>query len=106
VYPVWTIIGPGSSLVLTNLTTNRTLTVNATVAAGDSIVIDTRPGQKSVRRGDGTNLLSSLVGDPELWSLTESVNQVSAVLTGAIERLAGRRPVPASLCRHLRGGSG
>lgn len=82
-WPVWTVIGPGNGLTLKNVTTNRTLTVNASVGAGDSLVIDTRPGHRSIRRGDGTNLMDAVVGDPVLWPLIEGVNEVMASMAGA-----------------------
>jgi hypothetical protein len=82
-YPQWTIIGPGSSLLLENQTTGRRIQVNASLAEGESMVIDTRPGSQSVRRGDGTNLMASLASDPALWPLIEDVNRVSAQLVGA-----------------------
>ena len=82
-YPVWTITGPGSALVLTNSTTGRVLEVDASLADGETMVIDTRPKRKSVRRGDGSNLMGSVVGAPDLWPLIEDVNTVTAQLTGA-----------------------
>lgn len=82
-YPVWTVIGPGSGLTLSNQTTGQSITVNASLAAGELMTIDTRPGNQSIRRGDGTNLLGALSSDPALWKLIEDVNQVSAVLIGA-----------------------
>lgn len=82
-FPVWTITGPGSSLVLTNNTTGRSLTVGASLASGETMVVDTRPGYQSVRRGDGTNLLGSVDGYPDLWPLAESVNSITAALNGA-----------------------
>jgi len=82
-FPVWTITGPGSSLVLTNNTTNRSLTVGASLASGEVMVIDTRPAYLSVRRGDGTNLLGSVTGYPDLWPLVEDVNNITAALNGA-----------------------
>ena len=82
-FPVWTITGPGSSLVLTNNTTGRSLTVGASLASGEQMVIDTRPAYQSVRRGDGTNLLGSVDGYPDLWPLVEDVNDITAALNGA-----------------------
>lgn len=84
-YPIWTITGPGSSLILTNNTTGRSIEVNASLAADEVMLIDTRPGHQSVRRGDGTNLMSALSTDPALWPLIEDVNDVSATLTGATD---------------------
>lgn len=82
-YPLWTITGPGSSLTLTNDSTGRTIQVDAAIADGQTVVIDTRPGHQSVRRGDGTNLMGALSSDPSLWPLVERVNRVTAVLGAA-----------------------
>lgn len=82
-YPLWTITGPGSALVLANETTGQAITVNASLAGGETMIIDTRPGFQSVRRGDGTNLMGSVTSDPALWSLFEGINEVSVALTGA-----------------------
>lgn len=82
-YPLWTVTGPGSAVVLTNVTTNDTITVNASLAAGQQLIIDTRPGYQSVRRDDGTNLLGSVTSDPALWSLVEGPNTVTMALTGS-----------------------
>lgn len=82
-YPVWTITGPGSGLVLANLTTGRSISVTVDLTEGQSMIIDTRRGFQSVRLDDGTNLAGAVQGDPSLWPLIDDVNQVSAVLTGA-----------------------
>lgn len=82
-FPVWTITGPGTSLLLTNETTGRSIEVAASLSAGQTMVIDTRAGQQSVRRGDGTNLMPTVTSGPALWPLVESVNLVSAQLSGA-----------------------
>lgn len=83
VYPVWEVSGPGSGLVLLNQTTGRSIEVNAPLFSGDVLVVDTRPGLQSVRKGDGTNLMASVGSDPALWPLVERVNRVSAQLIGA-----------------------
>jgi hypothetical protein len=82
-YPVWTISGPGSAVVLTNETTGRDIEVNTSLGASDVLIIDTRPGHQSVRRNDGTNLMSAVASDPALWPLVEAVNTVSVALVGA-----------------------
>lgn len=82
-FPVWTITGPGSSLVLSNGTSNRSLTINTTLSSTDTLIVDTRPGLQSVRLGDGTNRLGSVAGYPDLWPLEPTVNNVTAALTGA-----------------------
>jgi hypothetical protein len=82
-YPVWTVTGPGSTLILTNVTTGKVIQVNTTLSAGQVLTINTTPGQQSVRRNDGTNLMGSLATDPALWPLVEGVNNVTASLTSA-----------------------
>jgi len=82
-FPQWTVVGPGSSLLLENQTTGRQIQINASLAAGESMLIDTRPGFQTIRRGDGTNLMPALASDPALWPLIEGVNRVSAQLVGA-----------------------
>lgn len=82
-YPVWTITGPGTGLTLTNVTTGQVITTSATLTGGQSMTIDTRPGFQSIRRNDGTNLMSTLSSDPALWPLQEDLNSVTAALTGA-----------------------
>jgi len=90
-FPLWTVMGPGTALTLTNNTTGRQIVVNAALAAGETMIIDTRPGRQSVRRGDGSNLMNTLTSDPALWPLVEGVNNVTALLAGATanSRVAG-----------------
>lgn len=82
-WPVWTITGPGSVLVLRNLTTGKTLTLTATIGAGEQVVIDTREGAKTVTKNDGTNLFSGLSATSSLWSLQKGANALQIELTGA-----------------------
>lgn len=83
VYPRWTVAGPGSSLVLANLTTNRSIQVATTLLAADRMTIDTRPGFQSIRLADGTSLMAALGTDPAMWPLIEGVNNIAVQLTGA-----------------------
>lgn len=82
-YPVWTITGPGTDLVLTNDTTGETLSVGYTLNAGDVIVIDTRPGAgvTAVTDSAGTNLYQYLTGS--LWALVPGANSITIGLSGA-----------------------
>lgn len=82
-FPVWTVSGPGTTLILQNLTTGRTIEINTTLTAGQSLIVDTRPGYQSVRRNNGTNLMSAVASDPALWPLIDDLNVVSALLTGS-----------------------
>ncbi len=82
-YPLWTVTGPGTSLVLENVSQGRAIEVTVTLAAGQQLIIDTRPGYQSVRRDDGTNLLPNVTSDPALWGLDPAVNLLSIQLAGA-----------------------
>lgn len=111
-YPVWTVQGPGSVLVLSNtvrrlqlqddgsfkeVVRTRVIQVNVTLGDEQTMIIDTRPGYQSVRRGDlpetdpAWNLGGSLASDPALWPLVEGVNRVTAMLgaAGANARISG-----------------
>lgn len=86
-WPIWTVTGPGSSLVLTNQTSGESLSLDVTLAAGQSLTVDTRPQVRTVRRDDGVNLMPQVTPgtDPALWPLYEGVNSVSVSLTGATD---------------------
>ena len=75
-WPVWTITGPGITIILRNLTTVEVLEVDATLAAGEGLVIDTRPAHKTLTKNDGSSLFSSLAWGSALWSLIRGTNAV------------------------------
>lgn len=82
-WPVWTIIGPGSGIVLQNGTTGEEITFLTTVlGVGQTISIDTRPGNKTVTRNDGTNLFSDLDPLSTLWQLQQGANVVNLQMAG------------------------
>lgn len=68
-WPVWTIAGPGDGITIENLLTGETFSMDVVLAAGEYVVIDTRPGSKSVVDGlTGANLYASVTGH-DLWGL-------------------------------------
>lgn len=75
-WPVITVVGPGTDLHLTNQTTGKDLLLTGNVAAGSVVVIDTRPGRKTVTI-DGVNVFSRLSAASSLWSLIAGSNRVS-----------------------------
>lgn len=82
-WPVWTVTGPGSTINLRNLTTGKLTTLATTaLVAGESVVIDTRPGAKTVTRQDGTSLFSDL-GSTVLWPLARGANSIRIEMGGA-----------------------
>lgn len=82
-WPVWTVTGPGSNLVLRNLTTGKQLTLSVTLGASESVSIDTRPGVKTVTHSNGSNLFPDLSANSSLWPLRRGANSVRIELTSA-----------------------
>jgi len=74
-WPVVTVTGPGQQVVCRNLTTGRSWTVAATLAAAQMLTVDTRPGRKQVSI-DGTNAYPNLTADSSLWPLVPGSNRV------------------------------
>lgn len=83
-WPSWTITGPGTNPVLRNLTTGKKLAITKTLVTGESILIDTAPGVKTVKDGGGVSLYDKLSADSSLWSLEPGVNSVTIELSGAV----------------------
>lgn len=82
-WPVWTINGPATSIVLTNVTTGQRISLPITLSATQSVIVDTRPFKKTVRRNDGTNLYGSLTNDSALWSLGEGATTIRTEVAGS-----------------------
>jgi hypothetical protein len=82
-YPEWLAEGPLTALILRNLTTGKLFELNVTLAAGETVAIDTRPGQKTVTKQNGTNLFSSLTTASSLWSLARGSNSVRIEMGGS-----------------------
>lgn len=80
-FPRWTITGPCTSVTLTNLTTGESLTLTATLAAGQQAVIDSR--RKTVTRDDGLSLYAGLSNDSALWTLGRGLNNVTLTVAGS-----------------------
>ncbi len=82
-WPVWTISGPGSVIVIENLTTDKKIDLPVTLSTGESVAIDTRHDAKTVTKNDGTNLFSSLTDESALWPLQKGNNSVRVTMNGA-----------------------
>lgn len=84
-WPVWEITGPGTSIRIRNLTTNKSIFLEGlNVLAGEKITIDTRPGKKTVLDNAGNNKFSSLSAESKLFSLEPGINQVNIEVGGTI----------------------
>lgn len=84
-WPVWTITGPGDDLGLLNLTTDKTLRLEYSIAADEVVTIDTRPDHRTITSNVAGNIYTSLVGAQVLWPLARGSNSIRVELGGATE---------------------
>lgn len=82
-WPEWIITGPGENLVIRNLTTNEILSLTLKLGEGEILIIDTKPGKKSIRKNDGTNLFGTQSDDSSLWALQEGMNNIRIEMANA-----------------------
>ncbi|GAA0579382.1 phage distal tail protein [Streptomyces crystallinus] len=82
-WPVWTVTGPLTGLALENVTTGQSFRLrdNVSVPAGKALVIDTRPGIKSVQL-DGANAWPQMTTDSALWPLRPGKNRLRVTASG------------------------
>lgn len=76
-YPTWVLHGPFDSASLSRMDTGQRFTFSRSVASGDSVTIDTRPGIETVIDSFGNNAWPDMDEFADLWSLppgTTSVN--------------------------------
>lgn len=87
-WPVWTVSGPGSGVVLKNVTTNKwTDLTPVSLLTGQLLTVDTRPGRKTITINTGgvvTNAFSSLSNTSELWSLARGDNTIQLQMTNTV----------------------
>jgi hypothetical protein len=82
-WPVWSITGPGASIVMTNQTTGDVLTLTITLADSTQVLtIDTRPGKKTVKRENASNQFAAVDPLSTLWALQRGINLISVAMTG------------------------
>lgn len=81
-WPSWTVTGPMTSLVATNVTTGRAFTLTHTLSTGQTITIETL--QPAVTGPAGVNLVGALNWPTAyLWPLEPGVNEVEFVANGS-----------------------
>lgn len=89
-YPVWTIHGPASSIVVTNRTTGKNFQLTAggglTLTASDTLTVDTRPASQRTTRpivnADNVSLYDRLAAGGSLWWLAQGTNNVTIQASG------------------------
>lgn len=83
-WPIITIVGPGSVIKATNLTTGLyTNFPTLVLATGESIIIDTRPGEKTAVMQDNTNVFPYISATSALWPLVVGSNAIRIEMSGA-----------------------
>jgi len=84
-YPTWTIVGPGTP-TMTNHTTGRSWGLNTAIAAGKTVVVETKRGkQYAINITDNINIWNQLVfsGPHDLWPLAEGENKITVSMANA-----------------------
>lgn len=80
-WPTWTIVGPGTNLIITNETTGRSLLWGGTLLAGQQLIIDTHPGIKTVLSDTDVNLFGGLTAW-DFWPLVPGTNALTVDMSG------------------------
>lgn len=82
-WPEWIVNGPGSNISIRNLSTGEITYITATLQSGEYLVLDTRPGKKTIKKSDGTNLFGFQSSDSSIWSLREGSNNIRIEMANA-----------------------
>ena len=82
-WPIITLTGPGSNIVLRNLTSGEKLEFLSSFAltAGQTLTIDTREGKRTVTRNDGTKHYDKLTVDSTMWPVYKGINSLQLDMT-------------------------
>lgn len=81
--PVYTFVGPASSVTITNVATGEVLQYAAAIALGKSVIIDTSAGIKSVLGNDGANLYANLSLTSSLFTLPRGATSINLAMPGS-----------------------
>lgn len=84
-YPVIEVTGPGAILQIKNSTIDKTMSLSATLAAGEVVTFDLRPGVKTVTSNINGNMMGYLPvpGDLATWYLGPGSNTISTAINNA-----------------------
>ena len=80
-YPVIQVTGPVTNLVISNVSTGKTITFTGTIPAGRTWTLDLRYGYKTVKDDLGANQISSVVAGSALatWAIQPTPNVASGI---------------------------
>ena len=67
---------------MVNNTTGKSIVLTVTLAAAQTITIDTRPGAKTIKREDGSLHYAYMSPTSSLWPLVTGVNACLLNMTG------------------------
>jgi hypothetical protein len=85
-YPTWTITGPCTQVVATDVDSNRSWTLNATLQPGEQAIVRTDPRLAAsgpmVTGPDGSSWWSKLAAPYDLWPLLPEQPQIQVTVTG------------------------
>ncbi|MFI2757838.1 phage distal tail protein [Streptomyces echinatus] len=81
-FPIWTIHGPATSVVVTNSTTGLSFSVTASLGSSDVLLVDTRERVQTAVLNGLTNWWPNLTTTSDLWALEPGENAVNLALTG------------------------
>lgn len=76
-HPIVRINGPATSPSVANLTTEKLLAFNITLASNERLEIDTNAGEVTLGGADRMSALSAVSVPPEAWFLTSGTNVIS-----------------------------
>jgi len=86
--------------MIRNMTTGEKLELSYTVPAGESVIIDTRYGHKTVQSNSGVNLISYLSSDSDLATFhiaadPEAADGVNVLFASGLEAVFGQTSIRA-----------
>jgi hypothetical protein len=82
-WPVWTIIGPATSVTLVQESNGKRLELVGDINDGSTVTIDTRPRQQAVYDDSGQNLMGRLSPGFSFFPLDPGRNDISVAVAGA-----------------------
>lgn len=80
-WPVWTIVGPATGIMLENVLTGDVFESSIELASEEHVTIDTRPGRRGITDHTGANRYSTVTGH-DLWGFVPGSQNVRVQIAG------------------------